>query len=92
MRIMLDTTSIIEVTNISASPCWNPSKGTTEENPEMYSVYVVCDGEGNYFGEYNLDGTTETYHAAVKNFEKICENLLTKGYCRISDFKNFELY
>ena len=28
----------------------------------------------------------------LENFEEICENLLTKGYCRISDFKNFKLY
>lgn len=92
MRIMLDSTSIIEVTDISAVPCWNSDRGSTEENPELYSIHVLQNDLGHYFGGYNLDGTIETYHAAVKNFEEICENLLTKGYCRLSDFKNFELY
>lgn len=92
MRIMYSSTAIDEITHISAVPCWSESQGTTKECPEMYSIFVVEDGDSNYLGEYILDGTTETYHAAVKNFEEICENLLTKGYCRISDFKNFKLY
>lgn len=92
MRIMLDSTSIIEITSISAVPCWDPAQNCTRDIPELYSISVVEDGEGNYLGTYNLDGTTKTYHAAVQNFEEVCEKLLTKGYCRLSDFNNFELY
>lgn len=90
MRIMLDSTSVIEITSISAMPAWDGTHEISEDNPDMYSIAAVEGGEGIFLGNYKLDGSIETYRAAVKNFEEICENLLTKGYCRISDFKNFE--
>lgn len=95
MRIMFGNDSVNEFFSISATPCWRLPE-TTEDNPEMYAVYYffpTCNGfEGEYLGEYKLDGTKETYRAAVKNFHEIVKQLTVDGYVLDTQFKNFEFY
>lgn len=64
--------------------------------PDMYSVsmgkILPNKIDFDYVGYYLLDGKKETYDAAVKNFEDICEQLLTKGWVKADQFKNFVWY
>ena len=102
MRIMFNGDMVEEIMEIDATPCWSPSKGSSEDNPEMYNVsflkYITQYGidhgveEFDYVGEYNLDGTKETYEKAKANFRMICEKLLVNGWCRDTDFENFTWY
>lgn len=39
-------------------------------------------------GYYNLDGTKEVFEKALNNYNKVVNQLLTKGYAKISDFEN----
>ena len=89
---MFDEETVEEFYSINASAAWNPEEGTTPENPSCYSVFMCDPDIKEYRGCYNLDGTIETYQAAVKNFKKICKQLLVKGYCMADDFENFEWY
>ena len=94
MRIMFSKNSVDEFVSIDAVPCWEPGKG--EHNPDMYSVSIGRIApdkiDFDYVGEYKLDGEKKTFDAAVKNFEEICEQLLTKGWVRADQFENFEWY
>lgn len=104
MRIMFNKNTVEEIIEIIATPCWNPENGTrtSEDNPEMYVVYfqrfITQLGkesgleECDCVGKYNLDGTKETYEKAKKNFEDVCEKLLIQGWCRDTDFENFEWF
>lgn len=98
MRILIDKTNVREIYNIFSAPSFGPNykplEGTPVTNPEDFSVCwnEYNENEGYWIGSYNLDGTIKTYQEAVKNFEEVCEKLLTKGYCRMSDFKNFKWY
>ena len=87
MRIMLSSDHVIEVDSIAATPVWDANSTGKYTNPDYYIVET-----DEPLGEYLLDGNIETYHEARKNFEKVCKQLLEKGYCRIEDFENFELY
>ena len=89
MRIMLDSDYVIEVDSITATPVWDAN--STDEHDEYNPNYYIVE-TGEPFGEYLLDGNIETYHEARKNFKKVCKQLLEKGYCRIEEFINFELY
>lgn len=94
MRIMYTKSEVYEFVSIDAVPCWGP--GRDEDNPDMYSVLmgrIAPDKiDFDYVGEYKLDGEKKTFDAAVKNFEEICEQLLTKGWVRADQFENFEWY
>ena len=94
MRIMYTKNEVYEFVSIDAVPCWGPERD--EHNPDMYSVVmgrITPDKiDFDYVGEYKLDGKKETFDAAVKNFEEICEQLLTKGWVRADQFENFEWY
>ena len=94
MRIMFSKNEVKEFVSIDATPCWGPRKN--EHNPDMYSVWMGMITPNkidfDYVGEYKLDGRKETFDAAVKNFEEICEQLLTKGWVRADQFENFEWY
>lgn len=96
MRMVFNNDSIEEIVYMSATPCWNETNGSTEDNPEMYSVeyMMVCPDECamETLGEYKLDGTKKTYQAAVENFERIIKQLAIAGYVFDSDFENFEFY
>lgn len=104
MRIMFFENDVEEFMEINASPCWNPKEGETEDNPGHFFV-TLCrygwweckdpDDKQTIFevnGEYILDGTVETYQAAVANYKKITKQLLTKGYCKADDFENFDWF
>lgn len=94
MRIMYTKNEVYEFVSIDSVPCWGP--GRDEYNPDMYSVGIgkirPDKIDFDYVGEYKLDGKKETFDAAVKNFEEICEQLLTKGWVRADQFENFEWY
>lgn len=92
MRIAIDETSIIEVTTIDLTPAWD--NGNPDGPATDLFIFIVRAGDesGDYIGKYNLDGTEETYLKAIENYKKIFKKLLEKGYCKFSDFENFELY
>ena len=94
MRIMFGKDRVEEFVSIDATPCWGPGKN--EHNPDMYSISIgtiMPDKiDFDYVGSYKLDGTKETYNAAVKNFESICEQLFTQGWVKADQFENFEWY
>lgn len=96
MRIMHNKDFVEEFVSIDATPGWKEGKDVDKYGPDMYSVgmaiITVRGIEFEYVGEYKLDGKKETYDAAVQNFEKICEQLLTKGWVKSNQFKNFEWY
>ena len=88
MKIFYEPDTIEEFNFISASPAWNRENGETQTNPGIYAVQI----DDDYIGKYKLDGTIETYQAAVNNFEMILKKLLKNDYCKSSDFQNFEFY
>lgn len=96
MRIMFGKDSVEEFVSIDATPSWKFGKDVDKYDPDMYSVSMKIftkDGiDFDYLGEYKLDGKKKTYEAAVKNFEEICEQLLTKGWVKADQFENFEWY
>lgn len=96
MRIMFGEESypsISEFSYIGATPVWNDGNEAGEDNPDYYvvSVQFIGNSESEPIGQYILDGTKETYKKAQSNFKSILEKLLEKGYCKVSDFKNFRL-
>lgn len=87
MRIAFANDYIIEVESITVTPGWNADSTGKYTNPDFYIVET-----DEPIGEYKLDGSIETFHAAEENFKQVCKQLLEKGYCRIEDFTNFRLY
>ena len=90
---------IKEVVSVDITPVWEKKYG--EGIPEgLYIDILPADFlplNGNYDevtikGEYILDGTRETYAAAVANWKKIQKKLLERGFCRIADFENVEWF
>ena len=103
MRFMYDYNHILEIETIEdvdASPCWDTRCKGRENNPDHFIVtiyrtgwHIASEEKREYLeimGEYILDGTEETYFKAVKNYNSICMKLLEKGYCKASDFENFD--
>lgn len=103
MRFMYDYNEILEVKTIEeidASPGWMSSSEGRENNPDNFIVTMYLPGwhtapqeKKDLFerwGEYLLDGTEETYQKAVENYNSVCKKLLEKGYCKASDFENFD--
>ena len=88
MRIMYDSEAVAEITTIDVSKCWHSNKEVNEDNPDDYVVSI----DGEYVGNYNIHSDAQLFREAKENFESICEQLLVKGYCRASDFKNFTWY
>lgn len=95
MRIMYDKQNVEEFYSIDITPIWGSNNGGAY-CPDKYIVFIGgainTDIGDDYIGEYKLDGKNETYDAAKKNFEEICEQLLTKGWVRKEQFENFEWY
>lgn len=95
MRLIYND-SVEEIFSICAIPGWMPENGTTENNPELYSVSIQepmpCGTECRYVGAYNLDGTPETYQKARENFQKILNQIGEKGYVYMTQFENFTVY
>lgn len=89
-----------EITEINASPVWKDPANVDEKNPDCFIVTMYKAGwhtapqkKKEFFeiwGEYNLDGTADTYKKAVENYNRICNQLLEKGFVRSSDFENFD--
>lgn len=103
MRFMFDGNDILEVKEIDeidASPCWKNGSAGRENNPDSFIVTIYKSGWNavqredrelyEIWGEYLLDGTEKTYLKAVENYNKVCMKLLEKGYCKASDFENFD--
>lgn len=88
MRIMYDSCNVMEFNSIDGVKSWSAGKNSTKDLPTKYTLQM----DDEYVGEYKLDGNEETFNAAVKNLEKICEQLLVKGYCKADDFENFEWF
>lgn len=98
MRFLLDHDEnilglydVITISEMYAVPTW-ASESNAGDIPNGIFVYFSnnnSDVADELEGEYNLDGTEETYQAAIANYNKICEQLLVSGYARMSDFENF---
>ena len=93
---------ITEFEDIELSMCWD--NGNSDGIPthlflNLYSRRIdelnkkFEDGyDFSLFGYYKLDGTEETYLAAVKNYNSIIDKLLEKDYFEVEDLENFEMY
>lgn len=91
MRIMFNGTDIEEIVSIELIPAWKMGK-STQDIPDYLGVTIISadSPDTEITGRYILDGTDETYQAAMDNYSSIAEQLLVKGYCRDSEFENFE--
>ena len=99
MRLMFDEFNVVEIIEAEIVPCWNGGNGSAHRNPDFLFVTLYQTGwdlkrEDREFyeftGQYRLDGTKETYQEALANWKEISEKLLVHGYCKATDFKNFE--
>ena len=98
MRFLLDQNGsdpglhdVITISEMSAVPVYTPGRKIGDKPIDIF-VYIYDinnDVEDGLEGQYNLDGTEETYRKAVENYNKISEQLLKLGYARMSDFENF---
>ncbi len=96
MRLMLDEFDVVEIIEAEIVPCWD--RGALD-NPDFLYVILYQTGwnanrENREFyeitGQYRLDHTKKTYQKALANWKEISEKLLVHGYCKATDFKNFE--
>lgn len=94
MRFRFGSTHVDEVVQLDATPVWEK-----ENNSDVPNYYVITIGMAipdgfnfDYSGEYKLDGTKETYNAAVENFEKIVKHATEYGWFSEDMFENFEFY
>lgn len=94
MRLMISEFDVVEIIEAEIVPCWNGG-----DNPDFLFVTLYLKGwdakrEDREFyeltGQYRLDGTKETYQKALANWKEISEKLLVHGYCKETDFENFE--
>lgn len=96
MRFLLDVgvkfPEIVTIKSLSIMPSY---KSPYDNMPDELHVALIEEYDHmsksyNFLeGDYNLDGSEETYLAAEDNYDKICEQLLTEGFARMSDFENF---
>ena len=98
MRLLFDFNDIPQIeefTEFDAVPTWMQNSTGKESNADglfLSATRAGQDPSGDYIGEWKLDGTPETYQAALQNYMEIVNQLLTAGYIKASDFKNFEWY
>lgn len=99
MRMLNDANKVYEVEeveSIDATYGWNEKDGSTQDNPGLFVVERFMATANGFemvdLGEYVLDGTPETFQKAAENFNNICLQAAEKGFFRLSDFENFELY
>lgn len=103
MRFMYDYNDIpdvCEIEDIDAAPVWDRGANVNEDLPISLVVtlyrtgWMIAPAKNKdlfeIIGEYLLDGTKETYDKAVKNYSEVCLKLLEKGFCKASDFENFD--
>lgn len=99
MRLMLDEFDVVEIFRAEIVPCWNGGDGSGPRDPDFLFVTLYETGwdakrEDREFyeitGQYRLDGTKGTYQKALANWKEISKKLLVNGYCKETDFKNFE--
>ena len=67
-------------------------KATNGEEVDLFLCLYGDDTEDCTFGCYNLDGTEETYLAAIRNYNSIIDKLLEKDYFEVEDLENFEIF
>lgn len=100
MRLLLDQNEsdlglhdIITFSEICNIPVWE-TEDSVNGIPHGITVHIFHNNKDfdDLEGQYNLDGTEETYKKAVKNYNKIIDQLLVYGYARMSDFENFTWY
>ena len=88
MRLLLNN-RIVEIFSMKAIPTWKDSLAS----PEYYTVEIMVaerDGfKSVYLGDYNLDGTKETYNAAMQNFKDVLNHMTIHGYVEVGMFENF---
>lgn len=94
MRIIFDFNEmpqVEELTYIAATPGWRKGHDANKQ-PDDLTLFVMRAGEeqGEYIGEWDLDGTPEAWKEVKQNYMEIAEKALTKGYIRASDFKRFK--
>ena len=93
MRYLMSDDSVEEVVSLDATSGWEHG-ADTNDTPTMYSVsirmFMADKLDFMYVGEYILDGTKETYEAAVKNFTAIVKHATEKGWFSAEMFENFE--
>ena len=91
-----------EVVSIEATPVWNAGEYPDGIPEGVYIDIVTTEALHNaekgklddwtIKGEYIMDGTPETYSAALTNWNAVQKKLLEKGFCRIDDFKGVEWF
>ena len=93
MRFMIDiypdqTPDIIELDHFSAV-----SGGRDGQITDLF-IFTREAGEerGEYFGQYNTDGTPEGYRKALENYKAAAAQMLEKGFLRASQLEDFEIW
>lgn len=96
MRIMFNGDYVEEILEIDCMKGWCNGLNIETDPPCDFIVSMERPALKGFgypdVGEYNLDGTQETYKKAEANYKSICEKLLIKGYVRDTDFENFTWY
>lgn len=80
-----------EIEQVNIVPMWEPNSSNKLPDKLYIELYHSGDSQDDcIMGWYVLDGTEETTRKAIANYNKVVEQLLTKGYAKISDFENTE--
>lgn len=85
---------IEEIESVRLQPVWSPEH-STDELPDYLYIYFYHHGdteEDAIAGNYILDDSVESFNNAIANYNAVVEKLLTKGYCKISDFKSVDWF
>lgn len=96
MRMLNDinaTLAVDEVITLDGTPVWKPGSDTSGA-PDFFMItaqYAYADDEVE-LGEYNMDGTIETYRKAVKDFNRVCMKAAKEGYFCLTDFQDCEIF
>ena len=72
------------------TPIWDGSDSNDIPDDLYIDLYPISNPTQKFAikGYYNLDGTKEVFEKALNNYNKVVNQLLTKGYAKISDFEN----
>lgn len=86
-------TDVEEIVFVNLTPCWQPNHKADALPDELcIELYTASNPTQEYAiqGWYRLDDTEATFNKALENYNKVTNQLLTKGYAKISDFKNVD--
>ena len=81
---------IEEIQEVYLTPTWDKGSNT-DDIPDDLTINLICfrkPYDESICGGYNLDGTPETFDRALENYNKVVNQLMFTGYCKITDFEN----